>query len=123
MVSLQLVFFCGAAVAKRSSGVGGTEYPASHIATHHAAFFFCKCILQAAIDFAVLRMQSGVGAAERNAARSSAWLALHLTPKKNMKNSTKNKSDGILLFARRYMPLQNINKGYLYTRIYLKVSP
>jgi hypothetical protein len=33
--------------------------------------FFGECILQAAIDFAALR--------KRNAARSSAWQALHLT--------------------------------------------
>ena len=41
-------------------------------------------------------------------------------PKKNMENSTKKKSDGILLLARRYTPLQKY-EGYLYTLIYLKV--
>jgi len=34
--------------------------------------------MQAAIDFAVLRMQCGVGGVERNVARYSAWQALHL---------------------------------------------
>jgi hypothetical protein len=43
--------------------------PAYHIAAHHAAF--ATMHLQGAIAFAVLRM--------RNAARSSAWQALHLT--------------------------------------------
>jgi len=39
---------------------------------------FCgECIPQGAIDFAA--RSSGVRGAERNAARSSAWLALHLT--------------------------------------------
>jgi len=37
-----------------------------------------------------------------------------------MKNSTKNKSDGILLLARRYTPLQKY-AGYLYT-MHLSIS-
>ena len=41
---------------------------------------FGECNLQGAIDFAVPRMRSGgVGGVQRNAARSSAWLALHLS--------------------------------------------
>ncbi|MGB7531446.1 MAG: hypothetical protein WA977_00505 [Halobacteriota archaeon] len=41
--------------------------------------FFCKCILRTAIDFAEWRMRSWWRGAERNAARYSAWLALHLS--------------------------------------------
>ena len=46
--------------------------------------FFVECNLQAAIDFAELRMRGcGVGGVEqmvgRNTARSSAWQALHLS--------------------------------------------
>jgi hypothetical protein len=43
-------------------------------------------------------------------------------PKKNMENSTKKKSDGILLLARRYTPLQKYQyASYLYILTYLKV--
>ena len=42
-------------------------------------------------------------------------------PKKNMENSTKKKSDGILLLARRYTPLQKY-EGYLFILVSLKVS-
>jgi len=35
-------------------------------------------------------------------------------PKKNMENSTKKKSDGILLLARRYTPLQKIRKFFYF---------
>ena len=50
--------------------------PAYHIAAHHAAFStgaFCT------VQLVLRRCGSGVGGAERKAARSSAWQALHLS--------------------------------------------
>ena len=65
-------------------------FSCGHIATHHAAFF-CECILQGAIDFAEWRMRSCGRGAEWNAARSSAWPALHLSLRRIWKTQPKRK--------------------------------
>jgi len=49
------------------SGVVGVEYPASHIAAHHANFS-ASANLWSTIDFAVLRLRSWRRGAEWNAA-------------------------------------------------------
>jgi hypothetical protein len=60
---------------------GGAEWNAAwHIAAHHG-IFFRDCNLQNAIDFAeAAEAELKSGMVGRNAARYSAWQALHLSP-------------------------------------------
>ncbi|MGB7533980.1 MAG: hypothetical protein WA977_13560 [Halobacteriota archaeon] len=71
MVSLQLVFFAELRCDSEAAKLECVEYPACHLAAHRADFSAIAICL-------ILRCcGSGVGGVERNAARSSAWQALH----------------------------------------------